>query len=160
MAASTAADQCGDRLGRVRHVRGWLSLGLVAITAFVLGLNALAQAREHARPSGRTAAHCLGRKLASTLMLAPYYCDESAPLGEWQVTGQVFPPGWGPFLTDISRQSGLGTIVGVIGGYQHGGSASSMSYSSPFGGVLHKLYAGEPRTGRAAGHPGRKPRPA
>jgi hypothetical protein len=101
----------------VRHLRGWPSLGLVGITAFVLCLNALAQAREHARLSGRspvgvlrlrgqhpfctasivnsprgnliiTAAHCLGRKLASTLMFAPYYYDESAPLGEWQVTGR------------------------------------------------------------------------
>jgi len=43
----------------------------------------------------------------------------------------------GPFLTDISRVSGLGTIVG---GYQHGGSTSPMPYPSPFGGVLHKLY--------------------
>jgi hypothetical protein len=180
-----------------------------------------------------TAAHCLGRKLASTLMFAPYYDDESAPLGEWQVTGQVFPPGWfhgdvnqdfaflivrgdvqaragaeslgfslpvpasvrveayslvgrlticerrpgviavagqhqlsfacpgyakassgGPFLTDIDQQSGLGTIVGVIGGYQHGGSTSSMSYSSPFGGVLHKLYGSMTRVNADPGSEG------
>jgi len=246
----------------VRHVRGWLSLGLVAITAFVLCLNALAQASGQAGLSGRspvgvlllrgqhpfctasivnslrgnliiTAAHCLGRKLASTLMFAPYYDDASAPLGEWQVTGQVFPPGWfhgdvnqdfaflivrgdvqaragaeslgfslpvpasvrveayslvgrlticerrpgviavagqhqlsfacpgyakassgGPFLTDINQQSGLGTIVGVIGGYQHGGSTSSLSYSSPFGGVLHKLYGSMTRVNADPGSEG------
>jgi hypothetical protein len=175
-------------------------------------------------PSGNliiTAAHCLERKLVPTMMFAPYYHDDSAPLGEWRVTAQVFPPGWlpdrninqdfafltvrgdvqaragaeslgfslpapasvrveaysrtgrlticnrrpgviaaagqqqlsfacpgyasassgGPFLTDINQQSGLGTIVGLIGGYQHGGSSPSMSYSSPFGMVLHKLYS-------------------
>jgi hypothetical protein len=234
----------------MRHVRGWLSLGLAAIVAFLLCLNALAQAREQAQvrgssavgvlllrarhpfctasivnsPSGNliiTAAHCLERKLAPTMMFAPHYYDDDAPLGEWQVTGQVFPPGWfphrninqdfafltvrgdvqaragaeslgfslpapasvrveaysltgrlticnrrpgvivaagqqqlsfacpgyanassgGPFLTDINQQSGLGTIVGLIGGYQHGGSSPSMSYSSPFGMVLHQLYS-------------------
>jgi hypothetical protein len=244
-------------------VRGWLSLGLVAITAFVLCLNALAQAREQAQVRGSsavgvlmlqgqhpfctasivnsprgnliiTAAHCLGRKLASTLMFAPYYYGDSAPLGEWQVTGQVFPPGWfpygninqdfaflavrgdvqaragaeslgfslpapasvrveayslagrlticerrpgviavagqhqlsfacpgyakassgGPFLTGINQQSGLGTIVGVIGGYQHGGSTSVMSYSSPFGGVLHQLYGSMTRVGEDPGSEG------
>jgi hypothetical protein len=167
------------------------------------------------------------------LMFAPYYYDESAPLGEWQVTGQVFPPGWrhgninqdfafltvrgdvqaragaeilgfslpvpasvrveayslvgrlticerrpgviavagqhqlsfacpgyarassgGPFLTDINQQSGLGTIVGVIGGYQSGGNTSFMSYSSPFGGVLHKLYGSMTRVNGDPGSEG------
>jgi hypothetical protein len=39
----------------------------------------------------------------------------------------------GPFLTHVSGKSGLGTIVGVIGGYQQGGSSSSVSYASPLG---------------------------
>jgi hypothetical protein len=225
------------------------SLTLAVIVVFTLGLNVLAEARERAQVRGSsavgvlllrgqhpfctasvvnsprgnliiTAAHCLGHRLAPTLVFAPYYHDKGAPFGEWQVTGQVFPPGWfpygninqdfafltvrgdvqahagaeslgfslpppvsvrvegyslvgrlticdrkpgliaaagqqqlsfacpgytsassgGPFLTGISQQSGLGTIVGIIGGYQKGGSSSSMSYSSPFGGVLHKLY--------------------
>jgi len=38
----------------------------------------------------------------------------------------------GPFLTRIAQKSGLGTIVGVIGGYQEGGGSTSVSYSSPF----------------------------
>jgi hypothetical protein len=38
----------------------------------------------------------------------------------------------GPFLTGISQRSGLGTIVGVIGGYQQGGGSAAVSYSSPF----------------------------
>jgi hypothetical protein len=225
------------------------SLSLAVIVAFTLCLNVLAGTRENDQVSGSTAvgvlllrgqhpfctasvvnsprgnliitaAHCLGRRLAPTLMFAPYYHDKKAPLGEWQVTGQVFPPGWfpygninqdfalltvqgdvqahagaeslgfslpppvlvrvegyslvgrlticdrrpgliaaagqrqlsfdcpgytnassgGPFLTGINGQSGLGTIVGIIGGYQKGGSTSSVSYSSPFGLILHRMY--------------------
>ena len=168
-----------------------------------------------------TAAHCLGHKLAPTLMFAPSYYDGIAPLGEWHVTGQVFAPRWfpfgdvnqdfafltvhgdvqtragseklgysapvppsvrleaysltgqltvcnrrpgiiqaagqqqlrlacpgfknassgGPFLIDINQNSGLGTIVGIIGGYQQGGDSPSVSYSSPFAAVLHHLYS-------------------
>jgi hypothetical protein len=232
------------------HTRPALSLSLLIIAALILCLNALAQASEHARVRGSsavgvlllrgrhpfctasivnsprgnlilTAAHCLGRKLAPTLMFAPYYHDERAPLGQWHVTGQVFPHGWfphgnvnedfafltvsgdvqaragaerigfslpvpasvrveayslagrlticsrrpgtitaagqlqlsfgcpgyasassgGPFLTDIHGRSGVGTIVGIIGGYQQGGKSPSVSYSSPFGIVLHNLYS-------------------
>ena len=234
----------------MRHLRlrWWLGLGLAIIAASVLSLNALGQTREHPRfpgssavgvlllrghpfctasvvPSLRgdlilTAAHCLGRRLAATLMFAPSYSDDRAPFGEWHVTGQVFPAGWfphrdinedfafltvhgdvqaragaerlgfsapvptwvrlegyslagklticsrrpstimaagqqqlsfacpgywsassgGPFLTDIDGRSGLGIIVGIIGGYQEGGSTPVVSYSSPFGAVLHQLY--------------------
>jgi hypothetical protein len=46
----------------------------------------------------------------------------------------------GPFLTGINQRSGLGTIVGLIGGYQRGGASPSLSYSSPFGQVIHRLY--------------------
>jgi hypothetical protein len=231
------------------HVRWWLGPGLVIIAASVLFLSAPGQAREHPRFPGSsavgvlllrgqhpfctasvvqslsgdlvlTAAHCLGRRLATTLMFAPSYHDKRAPFGEWHVTGQVFPAGWfphrdvnedfaflivhgdvqaragaerlgfsapvpawvrveayslagklticsrrpgtitaageqqlsfacpgyanassgGPFLTDISARSGLGTIVGIIGGYQEGGKSPLVSYSSPFGAVLHELY--------------------
>jgi hypothetical protein len=47
----------------------------------------------------------------------------------------------GPFLIDINQNSGLGTVVGIIGGYQQGGDSPSVSYSSPFAGVLHHLYS-------------------
>jgi hypothetical protein len=46
-----------------------------------------------------------------------------------------------PFLSDISPKSGQGDVVGVIGGYQQGGDKSSVSYSSPIGPVLHKIYS-------------------
>lgn len=56
----------------------------------------------------------------------------------------------GPFLTRISQKSGLGTIVGVIGGYQQGGSSSSVSYSSPFGSVAMTLARQLGRAGLSA----------
>lgn len=37
----------------------------------------------------------------------------------------------GPILTGIDPRSRLGTIVGVIGGYQDGGASSTVSYASP-----------------------------
>lgn len=46
----------------------------------------------------------------------------------------------GPFLVDVSRKSGMGTIVGVIGGYQQGGNSPDVSYSAPFGTALLSLY--------------------
>jgi hypothetical protein len=45
----------------------------------------------------------------------------------------------GPFLTHISKQSGLGTVVGIIGGYQEGGTPD-VSYSSPFDSAVMSLY--------------------
>jgi hypothetical protein len=47
----------------------------------------------------------------------------------------------GPFLVSINHQSGLGTIVGVLGGFQNGGKSSSLSYAAPFGRAIHELYA-------------------
>jgi hypothetical protein len=53
----------------------------------------------------------------------------------------------GPFLAGISARSGLGAIVGIIGGYQVGGETPALSYSSPFGTVLHQLYTAMTRAG-------------
>jgi hypothetical protein len=60
----------------------------------------------------------------------------------------------GPFLTDINPSSGLGELVGIIGGYQQGGASRSVSYSSPFGVVIHALYADLTNAGRGAGRAG------
>jgi hypothetical protein len=46
-----------------------------------------------------------------------------------------------PFLSDISPKSGQGDVVGVIGGYQQGGDKPAVSYSSPIGPVLHRIYS-------------------
>jgi V8-like Glu-specific endopeptidase len=53
----------------------------------------------------------------------------------------------GPFLTNVSRVSGEGTIIGVIGGYEQGGATPSVSYSSVFGTAVTALY----QTADAAG---------
>jgi hypothetical protein len=46
----------------------------------------------------------------------------------------------GPFLTDFSPATGIGAIIGVIGGYQQGGDSPSISYSSAFTASIRALY--------------------
>ena len=46
----------------------------------------------------------------------------------------------GPFLSDFSRSTGIGAIIGVIGGYQQGGDSPSISYSSAFTAGIRSLY--------------------
>jgi len=54
-----------------------------------------------------------------------------------------FPDGTsgGPFLADVDPNSGLGTVTGVIGGYQTGGDTPDISYSSYFSDAVAALYA-------------------
>jgi hypothetical protein len=53
-----------------------------------------------------------------------------------------FPGGTsgGPVLTDIDPVTGVGTLVGVIGGYQNGGSHPYISYASAFTPAIQQLY--------------------
>ena len=46
----------------------------------------------------------------------------------------------GPFLADVNPQTGQGTVVGVIGGYEQGGLTPQVSYSSTFGANVAALY--------------------
>jgi hypothetical protein len=46
----------------------------------------------------------------------------------------------GPFLSEFSRASGTGAIIGVIGGYQQGGDSPSISYSAAFAANIRALY--------------------
>jgi hypothetical protein len=46
-----------------------------------------------------------------------------------------------PFLTDYDPQTGLGTVVGVIGGYETGGDTPDVSYSVHFGDAVTQLLA-------------------
>jgi hypothetical protein len=152
------------------HVRWWVGLGLATIAASVLSLNALGQTRELSRfpgssavgvllhgrhpfctasvvPSLRgdlilTAAHCLGRRLAATLMFAPSYGDDDAPFGEWHVTGQVFPAGWFPHR-DINEDFAFLTVHGDV---QARTGAERLGYSSP----VPRGYAWRPTHRRAS----------
>ncbi len=45
----------------------------------------------------------------------------------------------GPFLTKVNAKTGLGTVVGVIGGYQQGGDTPQVSYSAVFGAYVAAL---------------------
>ncbi|HXF20282.1 MAG TPA: hypothetical protein VN597_07475 [Streptosporangiaceae bacterium] len=40
----------------------------------------------------------------------------------------------------MQRATGLGTVIGVIGGYQQGGNTPSVSYSAGFGRAVRTLY--------------------
>jgi V8-like Glu-specific endopeptidase len=53
-----------------------------------------------------------------------------------------FPDGTsgGPWVTDVDPATGLGTVVGVIGGYQAGGDTVQVSYSSYFDQDVRRLY--------------------
>jgi V8-like Glu-specific endopeptidase len=44
-------------------------------------------------------------------------------------------------LADVSPASGLGTVIGVIGGYEQGGDVASVSYAARLGENVRALYA-------------------
>jgi V8-like Glu-specific endopeptidase len=46
----------------------------------------------------------------------------------------------GPFLANVHPATGLGTVIGVIGGYEQGGDTPSVSYSARFGASVRALY--------------------
>ena len=46
----------------------------------------------------------------------------------------------GPFLADVNQQTGQGTVIGVIGGYEQGGLTPQISYSPMFGANVAALY--------------------
>ena len=45
-----------------------------------------------------------------------------------------------PLLADIGPSTGLGTVIGVIGGYEQGGYTASVSYAARFGASTAALY--------------------
>ena len=46
----------------------------------------------------------------------------------------------GPFLANVHPATGLGAVIGVIGGYEQGGDTPSVSYSARFGQAVRNLY--------------------
>jgi hypothetical protein len=46
----------------------------------------------------------------------------------------------GPMLEDVNPTTGLGMVIGVIGGYEQGGYTASVSYAARFGLLVADLY--------------------
>jgi V8-like Glu-specific endopeptidase len=51
----------------------------------------------------------------------------------------------GPFLAQVSKATGRGTVIGVIGGYQQGGDTPDISYSPRFAADVAALYGAASR---------------
>jgi hypothetical protein len=45
-----------------------------------------------------------------------------------------------PWVTNVNPSTGLGTVIGVIGGYEEGGNTPQVSYSSYFDQDITDLY--------------------
>ena len=76
----------------------------------------------------------------------PVWC--SGPVKAFSATQLEFDCGGytdgtsgGPFLTGVDPATGQGTVIGVIGGYQQGGSTPQVSYAAVFGTAVSQLYA-------------------
>ncbi len=64
----------------------------------------------------------------------------SATQSEFDCTGFTEGTSGGPLLQGIDPKTGLGTLVGVIGGYQEGGDSDDVSYAVYFGDRIQALY--------------------
>jgi len=75
----------------------------------------------------------------------PVICtSRTRPFGEHQMRfdcgGYTGGTSGGPFLASSVSATGLGTVIGVIGGYEQGGDLASVSYSPRFGRAMRDLY--------------------
>jgi V8-like Glu-specific endopeptidase len=59
---------------------------------------------------------------------------------EFDCGGYTAGTSGGPFLGKVSAATGLGTVIGVIGGYEQGGYIASVSYSPRFGSAVQALF--------------------
>jgi V8-like Glu-specific endopeptidase len=77
---------------------------------------------------------------------------QSATQSEFDCTGFTAGTSGGPLLRGIDPTSGLGTLVGVVGGYQEGGDTDDVSYAAYFGDRVKALYQ-QAVTAGASGSP-------
>jgi len=70
------------------------------------------------------------------------FADSTLSAPELEFDCADFPGGTsgGPFLQDVDANTGLGTVVGVVGGYEAGGDTADVSYSSYFGAWVGSLF--------------------
>jgi V8-like Glu-specific endopeptidase len=59
---------------------------------------------------------------------------------EFDCRGYTDGTSGGPFLANVHPATGLGAVIGVIGGYEQGGDTPSVSYSARFGQAVRDLY--------------------
>ena len=59
---------------------------------------------------------------------------------EFDCAGYTDGTSGGPFLADVSAETGQGTVIGVIGGYEQGGDTPAVSYAAAFGPAVTALY--------------------
>jgi V8-like Glu-specific endopeptidase len=59
---------------------------------------------------------------------------------EFDCAGYTDGTSGGPFLAGVNPLNGEGTLIGVIGGYEQGGSTPQVSYSAMFGANVAALY--------------------
>ena len=76
---------------------------------------------------------------------APVSCENVAlPFGstelEFECDGYTTGTSGGPMLTKVSKHTGTGTVIGVIGGYEQGGDSPSTSYAAKFDAHVRALY--------------------
>ncbi|WP_370105131.1 serine protease [Streptacidiphilus sp. BW17] len=74
---------------------------------------------------------------------------------EFDCTGFTDGTSGGPLLRDIDPVSGLGTVLGVIGGYQEGGDTDDVSYAAYFGAPAKALYQAASAAGAVTPSPSR-----
>ena len=112
----------GERLGGERLGAGSPAAGPVAVTGYPADRDSPVSCRNYAR-------------LYSPTQLV-FRCG-----------GFTSGTSGGPLLADVDPGTGLGTLVGVIGGYQQGGSTDAVSYAARLGATAAALYQAAVRSG-------------
>jgi len=71
------------------------------------------------------------------------FTDSSLSMAQLEFDCANYPGGTsgGPYLRHVDANTGLGTVVGVIGGYEAGGNTPDVSYSVYFGSWVGSLFA-------------------
>jgi V8-like Glu-specific endopeptidase len=71
------------------------------------------------------------------------FTDPSLSMAQLEFDCANYPGGTsgGPFLRGVDPNTGLGSVVGVIGGYEAGGNTPDVSYSVYFGSWVGSLFA-------------------
>lgn len=68
-----------------------------------------------------------------------YTSEFSSTQLQWDCDGYPGGTSGSPFLTNVNSKTGLGTVDGVIGGYETGGDSPNVSYSVRFTGWVSQL---------------------